>query len=134
MSRGLKKKMIDVIKKIDRIKNLEKIENKHYELYPIVVMLVIKKNYFKRNDDLIELLKIFNLEFKDYVMKSRTLLLARILREIEKIKDVDDVVLNLKKILIKNINEEDRTVQNKGKNRDKKYLDSIIEKYSRNKK
>ena len=45
--------MIDVIKKIDRIKNLEKIENKHYELYPIVVMLVIKKNYFKRNDDLI---------------------------------------------------------------------------------
>ena len=67
-------------------------------------------------------------------MKSRTLLLARILREIEKIKDVDDVVLNLKKILIKNINEEDRTVQNKGKNRDKKYLDSIIEKYSRNKK
>ena len=126
--------MIDVIKKIDRIKNLEKIENKHYELYPIVVMLVIKKNYFKRNDDLIELLKIFNLEFKDYVMKSRTFLLARILREIEKIKDVDDVVLNLKKILIKNINEEDRTVQNKGKNRDKKYLDSIIEKYSRNKK
>jgi len=126
--------MIDVIKKIDRIKNLEKIENKHYELYPIVVMLVIKKNYFKRNDDLIELLKIFNLEFKDYVMKSRTLLLARILREIEKIKDVDDVVLNLKKILIKNINEEDRTAQNKGKNRDKKYLDSIIEKYSRNKK
>ena len=126
--------MIDVIKKIDRIKNLEKRENKHYELYPIVVMLVIKKNYFKRNDDLIELLKIFNLEFKDYVMKSRTLLLARILREIEKIKDVDDVVLNLKKILIKNINEEDRTVQNKGKNRDKKYLDSIIEKYSRNKK
>ena len=126
--------MIDVIKKIDRIKNLEKIENKHYELYPIVVMLVIKKNYFKRNDDLIELLKIFNLEFKDYVMKSRTLLLARILREIEKIKDVDDVVLNLKKIIIKNINEEDRTVQNKGKNRDKKYLDSIIEKYSRNKK
>ena len=126
--------MIDVIIKIDRIKNLEKIENKHYELYPIVVMLVIKKNYFKRNDDLIELLKIFNLEFKDYVMKSRTLLLARILREIEKIKDVDDVVLNLKKILIKNINEEDRTVQNKGKNRDKKYLDSIIEKYSRNKK
>ena len=126
--------MIDVIKKIDRIKNLEKIENKHYELYPIVVMLVIKKNYFKRNDDLIELLKIFNLEFKDYVMKSRTLLLARILREIEKIKDVDDVVLNLKKILIKNINEEDRTVQNKGKNRDKKYIDSIIEKYSRNKK
>ena len=126
--------MIDVIKKIDRIKNLEKIENKHYELYPIVVMLVIKKNYFKRNDDLIELLKIFNLEFKDYVMKSRTLLLARILREIEKIKDIDDVVLNLKKILIKNINEEDRTVQNKGKNRDKKYLDSIIEKYSRNKK
>ena len=83
---------------------------------------------------MIELLKIFNLEFKDYVMKSRTLLLARILREIEKIKDVDDVVLNLKKILIKNINEEDRTVQNKGKNRDKKYLDSIIEKYSRNKK
>ena len=126
--------MIDVIKKIDRIKNIEKIENNHYELYPIVVMLVIKKNYFKRNDDLIELLKIFNLEFKDYVMKSRTLLLARILREIEKIKDVDDVVLNLKKILIKNINEEDRTVQNKGKNRDKKYLDSIIEKYSRNKK
>ena len=126
--------MIDVIKKIDRIKNLEKIENKHYELYPIVVMLVIKKNYFKRNNDLIELLKIFNLEFKDYVMKSRTLLLARILREIEKIKDVDDVVLNLKKILIKNINEEDRTAQNKGKNRDKKYLDSIIEKYSRNKK
>ena len=126
--------MIDVIKKIDRIKNLEKIENKHYELYPIVLLLVFKKKYFKSHDDLIELLKIFNLEFKDYVMKSRTFLLARILREIEKIKDVDDVVLNLKKILIKNINEEDRTVQNKGKNRDKKYLDSIIEKYSRNKK
>ena len=126
--------MVDVIKKLDKIKNLEKIENKHYELYPIVVMLVIKKKYFKRNDDLIELLEIFDLEFKDYVMKSRTLLLARILREIEKIKDVDDIVLNLKKILTKNTNEEDKTTQNKGENRDKKYLDSIIEKYSRNKK
>lgn len=126
--------MVDIVKKLDRIKNLEKIENKHYELYPIVVMLIIKKNYFKRNNDLIELLKIFNLEFKDYIMKSRTLLLARILREIEKIKDVDSVVLNLKKILTENINEEDKTPQNKGKNRDKKYLDNIIEKYSRNKK
>lgn len=126
--------MVDIVKKLDRIKNLEKIENKHYELYPIVVMLIIKKNYFKRNNDLIELLKIFNLEFKDYIMKSRTLLLARILREIEKIKDVDSVVLNLKKILTENINEEDKTSQNKGKNRDKKYLDNIIEKYSRNKK
>lgn len=126
--------MVDIVKKLDRIKNLEKIENKHYELYPIVVMLIIKKNYFKRNNDLIELLKIFNLEFKDYIMKSRTLLLARILREIEKIKDVDSIVLNLKKILTENINEEDKTSQNKGKNRDKKYLDNIIEKYSRNKK
>ena len=120
----------------DRILNLseEKIENKYYELYPIVVMLIIKKSYFKRNNDLMELLKIFNLEFKDYVMKSRTLLLARILREIEKIKDIDNVVLNLKKILVENTNEEGKTPQNKVKNRDKKYLDNIIEKYSRNKK
>lgn len=126
--------MVDIIKKLDRINKLEKIENKYYELYPIVVMLIIKKSYFKRNNDLMELLKIFNLEFKDYVMKSRTLLLARILREIEKIKDIDDVVLNLKKILVENTNEEGKTPQNKVKNRDKKYLDNIIEKYSRNKK
>lgn len=126
--------MVDIIKKLDRINKLEKIENKYYELYPIVVMLIIKKSYFKRNNDLMELLKIFNLEFKDYVMKSRTLLLARILREIEKIKDIDNVVLNLKKILVENTNEEGKTPQNKVKNRDKKYLDNIIEKYSRNKK
>ena len=126
--------MVDIIKKLDRINKLEKIENKYYELYPIVVMLIIKKSYFKRNNDLMELLKIFNLEFKDYVMKSRTLLLARILREIEKIKDIDNVVLNLKKILVENTNEEGETPQNKVKNRDKKYLDNIIEKYSRNKK
>ena len=126
--------MVDIIKKLDRINKLEKIENKYYELYPIVVMLIIKKSYFKRNNDLMELLKIFNLEFKDYVMKSRTLLLARILREIEKIKDIDDVVLNIKKIIVENTNEEGKTPQNKVKNRDKKYLDNIIEKYSRNKK
>ena len=68
-------------------------------------------------------------------MKSRTLLLARFLREVEKIKNIDVIILELKKILLNNTKETNGKIpENKTKNREQEYLNNIIRKYSRNKK
>lgn len=51
----------------------------------IIAEMLLSKRLFPRNEDLKDFIKsAFNLEILDYVYKSRTLLLARIIRRIEK--------------------------------------------------
>ena len=54
-----------------------------YKLIGIVSELVLSKEIFKNNIDIEDfIVNVFNLRFKDYLYKSRTLLVARLTREI----------------------------------------------------
>ncbi|HAT54500.1 MAG TPA: hypothetical protein DCW31_04545 [Lactobacillus sp.] len=55
-----------------------------YKISGIIVVILLSKEFFPHNADLVPALySIFSLEFKDYVLKSRTLTMARTLRYFE---------------------------------------------------
>lgn len=54
-----------------------------YILCGIMSSMILSKSIFNHNDDIPEFLKeIINVEYKEYVIKSRTLIMARSTREI----------------------------------------------------
>ncbi|HEM5120260.1 TPA: hypothetical protein U1629_001185 [Streptococcus suis] len=56
-----------------------------YKVIGIVSELILSKVIFQKNDEIRKFIKeVFNLELKDYLYKSRTLLVARLTREILK--------------------------------------------------
>lgn len=76
-----------VYKKVTGIKRGQSKEKIKMELYGIVIVFLLDKELFKRNIDIKEFLNqtspIFN-SFKPYVYRSRTILIGRVLRVIEK--------------------------------------------------
>lgn len=59
-----------------------------FQIMGIASELILSKQVFPKNVDVSDFLKIvFNIEFKEYVMKSRTLILARIVRIINNSSD-----------------------------------------------
>lgn len=69
------------LQQLDTRTNPERIR---YKLYPIYTNLLLNKNFFKSNNDIKHLCNYLSLTFKDYVYRSRTLLVARIIRSIER--------------------------------------------------
>ncbi|EAG1933845.1 hypothetical protein BB995_00485 [Listeria monocytogenes] len=56
-----------------------------YKILGIVTEIILSKELFEKNIDLTAfLLEVFNVTYKDYVMKSRTMILARTNRLIDK--------------------------------------------------
>lgn len=54
----------------------------------IVSEIILSKELFKRNTDISQfLMKVFDLSYKEYVMRSRTLILSRTVRHIYDSKD-----------------------------------------------
>lgn len=58
-------------------------ERLRYKLYPIYINLLLSKKFFRSNVDIKPLCNDLSLDFKDYVYRSRTLLVARTIRSIE---------------------------------------------------
>ena len=59
-------------------------------LYGLFTVLILSKRYASKNDELEQIMKLFNFEFKEYVYKSRTILISRVIRIIEKGSDEDN--------------------------------------------
>lgn len=63
--------------------SLSKLSNKtgesrlRFELISIITVLLLSTELFKRNNDVEDFLKLSNIEFKEYVYRSRTLVIAR---------------------------------------------------------
>ncbi|MDU2391866.1 hypothetical protein [Bacillus sp. (in: firmicutes)] len=73
-----------------------------YKVIGIVSKMLLSKELFMRNTEINEFLKyVFEIEYKEYVMTSRTLIVARTVRLIEAFSDND--YLNCKKRLYKYI-------------------------------
>lgn len=133
--------IVDKIKKLNTIKESEKLK---YEMYSIFTNIILSKDELKSNKDLMIFLKYFDIGFRDYVFKSRTLTLARTLRIIEK-SELDllkkySYILNEKvqeKISkeTSDIQKEKSKKQNEKNKKDdnNEYISNILNKYSRNK-
>ncbi|HFD1648345.1 hypothetical protein [Enterococcus faecium] len=113
---------------------INKIDTKTVELlkinlYGAISYLILSKEIFKKNKDISLFLNIIDISVKDYVMKSRTLLLSRIIRELEKM-DIEQ----LKEVYKKTLNyifTLDEPESMKVKNRKKNSIDSVLNQFSR---
>lgn len=98
-----------------------------YNLYSLYTALLLNKSLFKHNDNIRPFLEKLNLNFKDYVYRSRTLLLSRVLRKIEVATDEQLILFFIEsKKIIKNsvkINKNTKNVKRDEIN--------FIDKYSR---
>ncbi|WP_019420004.1 hypothetical protein [Paenibacillus sp. OSY-SE] len=99
------------------------------ELYSIVTDVFLSKEYFNRNSDIVAFIDAINYQYADYLFKSRTLLLARILRDINKAEKNELLLImrNLQYLLFNNIEPDTKTKGKKSKN----YVDSIMEQFKR---
>ena len=98
-------------------------------LYGLMSAVILSKTIFKRNSEISVFLELVNITVKDYVMKSRTLLLSRIIRDIEKM-DADQ----LKKIQKETVNylfsiQDIQEVTSKKNKRNS--IDDVLEKFGR---
>ncbi len=88
-----------------------------YKLIGIVSELLLSKQIFPKNKDIGEFLEsIFNLTYKGYIMKSRTILVAKVVRFIYTNDDVD----KYNKDLLAFINEQLSIIQNETNMKERK--------------
>lgn len=69
-----------LISKVDKRSDSDQIRS---SLYSIITVILLSQETFKKNIDIIPFVKSLNLDYKDYVFKSRTLIVARVIRSIE---------------------------------------------------
>lgn len=99
------------------------------ELYSIVTDIFLSKDYFHRNSDIVSFIDGIEFKYADYLFKSRTLLLARILRDIKN-AEKDQLILivrNLQNLLFNNVEPDTKTKVKKSRN----YVDSLMEQFKR---
>lgn len=73
-----------------------------YKVIGIVSKMILSRELFNKNEEIIDFLKyVIEIEFKEYVIASRTLIVARTVRVIEELADGD--YLECKKRLYKYI-------------------------------
>lgn len=99
------------------------------ELYSIITDVFLSKEYFTKNSDIVNFIDEIDLQYANYLFKSRTLLLARILRDINK-ADKDELILvtrSLQNLLFNKIEPDTKTKDKKSRN----YVDSIMEQFKR---
>ncbi|OAB48007.1 hypothetical protein [Paenibacillus antarcticus] len=99
------------------------------ELYSIVTDVFLSKEYFNKNSDILSFIDEINYQYGEYLFKSRTLLLARILRDINKAEKNELLLImrNLQHLLFNNIESDTKTKDKKSKN----YIDSLMEQFKR---
>ena len=123
--------------KIKKLKQLDKPEFLRFDLYSILTIILLSKKEFKSNNHISGFLGRLDITFKDYVFKSRTLILARVLRIIEKADD--EVLVRYKKIIIEiySAKTEDESIKDTPAKKEPKkdsYFSDVLKKYSRSKK
>lgn len=81
----------EIMAKIEARLYKEKTERVKSQMYGYFTTLILSKTYAPKNSDLKEIMEYFGMEFLPYVYKSRTILLSRVIRQIEK-KDDDSLI------------------------------------------
>lgn len=121
-----------VISKINKIQNLNDIEYVKGEMYSIFSILILSKKQFSKNTEIKEFLDKFNINFKEYVYVSRTMVLSRTLRKIERADE--ELIKNMRSVLFNIISprRENSKGNSKKYKKNSEYLLEVIDRYTRN--
>lgn len=119
---------IKKIKYIEGIKNNELIK---FESYSLIIDFILSKEEFKYNADVAEFLNSLNIVFKPYLIKSRTAMVARlvrILRGAEKEEILQFVALMKERLLDTKEEVPDKSKEKKSK---ENYMKKMLDIYGR---
>lgn len=126
---------MQVTNKILQAERLKNFELKKYELYAIMTILIKEKNHFKDLNELNKFLDNINIPFSKMEITSRKLILLKAIETIEKfsIEVMNFLLGNIKNEIEKlPIEKKEITIQKKRKNNEEGYINSLLEKFSRN--
>ena len=119
------------MKKIRYINNLKDEELIRLESFSVIVSFMLSKEAFRANVDLKIFMEELGIECKPYLAKSRTAMLAKMLRIVEKAEKQQLLkyiaVINQK---ISDIPEEEK-MQTQNKKNKKNYMKEVLELYGR---
>ena len=120
-----------LIKKIKYIKNLKDEELIRLESFSVVVSFILSKEVFKTNIELKEFMEKIGVECKPYLLKSRTAMVARAVRIVEKAEKQQ--LLNYIDFISEKLNKipEEEKTQIKKKKSKKNYMKEALELYGR---
>ena len=125
---------MQVTNKILQAERLKNFELKKYELYAIMTILIKEKNHFNDLNDLNRFLDNINIPFSKMERTSRKLTLLKAIETIEKfsIEEMNFLLGNIKNEIEKLPIEKKKLPQKKRKNNEEGYINSLLEKFSRN--
>ena len=130
-----------ITKSLNKIKQTKNTELITEQLYGLYTYILLNRNMFKRNSDLknfieplFEKINVYytkDIQFKDYVYKSRSLVIARFIRIIEKSNnDVrNELILNAETLLL---DEQKNDGQVNKKKKKKNTVDDLLTRFERN--
>lgn len=124
-----------VTNKILQAERLKNFELKKYELYAIMTILIKEKNHFNDLNELNKFLDNINIPFSKMERTSRKLILLKAIETIEKfsIEEMNFLLGNIKNEIEKlTIEKKEITTPKKRKNNEEGYINSLLEKFSRN--
>lgn len=121
-----------LVASLSKLNRKSKTEIIRYELYSIYSTLLLSKEYFIKNIDIKDFLSKSNINFKNYVFLSRTQILARVIREIER---ADENTLFLLLDQVKQVVfEKSYSYKEKSPDKEKEnYIDSLMHQFGRGK-
>lgn len=100
------------------------LKNKEISLFlllGIVAEIILSKIIFKKNKDISDFLKtVFKIEFKEYIMKSRTIIMAKLLKKIysSSNQEIQEYRKNLLKYIEKKFYNKDEEVSKQTSSKD----------------
>lgn len=123
---------IIINRKLSTIKNSNNIEQVRVELFGVITSILLSRELFKYNKEMVEFLQDIDIVCKPYIMKSRTAILGKVIRKIEKIeiyemKGIGEVINRMVNELSDNLIEKNEKTEKSKKN----YMAEIMRKYSR---
>ena len=130
-----------ITKSLNKIKHTKNTEQITEQLYGLYTYILLNRNMFKRNSDLknfiepiFEKINVYytkDIQFKDYVYKSRSLVIARFIRIIEKSNNNvrNELILNAETLLL---DEQKNDGQVNKKRKRKNIVDDLLTRFERN--
>ena len=118
--------------KIERLKNLEL---KKFELYGIMAVLIMEKEHFPKIENVTNFLDDINIQYSNVIKDNRKLLFSKVIEDIiQADEETLDLIAENTMDSIKELSAEKEVERKKEpKNKEKDYIEKLLNKYSRNK-
>lgn len=130
-----------LIKKFSNTLKVHNEETLRINLYGYLAEIILSREIFKNNKDLLQFFEELNIKHKKYLYASRTLLIAKTIREIQ-LKDLgelSEIRNQTLRYLSKQLEDHHKDQSKESRKADKavnkndEYVENIIKKYSRSK-